>query len=327
MSSFGRARRDVRDDGSETWTLDASDRSVADALLSLQKTKQLGGFVAREGERLERVSGAVSVESVRAPMPWREAVALVETFARALGELERRTNKPVALGPGDFVVAPTPHLRADALVADMVGATDAGTHGANMRFLPPEQVDGAPWDDVAKRYVLGLVAYRSDRRRAPVRGGGAAARPRRTSDAGRASVRRRRRRGARARRAVARPPDARAEAVRIGRAAPTRSHASARRCSARRIAARAREATRPCDRARRGPSCSARTRPKPPSRQRLVAAALVLVGALVATLGAFARGSADAAERPTIAPVALRGTRAEDCAGATRARSPSGSAR
>ncbi len=142
-------------------TLDAA---VGEELARLQRTKNLGGFVSRDGV-VTRAEGT-SCDAHAEVIAWRDAIRLLEIFARALGELERRTarDEHVVIAPSDFVIGETPHLRADALVAKMLGRAEAQREAmareASPRFCPPEQSDGAHWDSAARRYVLGFVAYR-----------------------------------------------------------------------------------------------------------------------------------------------------------------------
>ncbi|HEY1956807.1 MAG TPA: hypothetical protein VGH28_14405 [Polyangiaceae bacterium] len=318
MSSFGRAQRVSREGGDEEWTFEAADARVAEALVSLQK-RGLGGFVSLE--RLEdgrvralRASGGATIEHAGA-MAWREAVALIETFARAMAEHERRAGRSAAdvpLGPWDFVIAPVPHLRDDALVAEMVDA-EISRKSPPARHAPPEQVEGAPWDDGARRYVLGLVAYRLIAGAHPFAGEGL----RRDLDE-------------RATRGVPPFADEIAAALKPGvqslvlrmlaPRAPDRPRSAteiARECSA--LLAETSPGRRKSTRAIPAPRALAprlaRVAPQNPFRRRAIAAGIVVAGVAVAALGALARPSEADARHERVAPVALRGTRAEDCAG------------
>jgi hypothetical protein len=315
VASFGRVRRELEGDGREAWVLGAGDRALAEALVALQASKRLGGFVAlretEDGLRVERANGTPTIESVHAPMSWREAVALVETFARALGELERRTTRPLSLGPADFVVGADAHLRADALVAEMV-STDAPA-APPARFTPPDQIDGAPWDAAARRYVLGLVAYRLLAGALPFAGEGL-----------RRDLDERATRGVPPfdetiaaslkpgvqslvlRMLAPRPADRPRSADEIARECATllRTTSPGRRRREARMAAAARPAPR------RAAPPKARS-----GRPRAFAVALFSTGALVAALGALARAGGEEPKRPSMPTLALRGTRAEDCAG------------
>ena len=318
MSEVGRARRVTLGDGREEWTFDAADARLAEELAALQTKHGLGGFVACETledgrARVVRARGDETIERVHEPMPWREAMALVETFARALAEHERRGRRPTAIGPWDFVVAPLPHLRDDELVAAIAGGETA-TKAPPARFSPPEQTDGAPWDDVARRYVLGLVAYRLLAGALPFAGEGL----RRDLDE-------------RATRGVPPLPEAIAASLKPGvqslvlRMLAPRAEERPRSAGeiARECAALLRETDASRRRIRRStPAIVPRAAARPPrsatrtaTRDRAIAGALVAFGVIAAALGALAKPSADDVHRAAIAPVALHGTRAEDCAG------------
>src|SRR5262249_42188178 len=47
-----------------------------------------------------------------------------------------------------------------SLLGKALPASGALPSGPSPRWTPPEQADGAPWDNAANRYVVGLVAYR-----------------------------------------------------------------------------------------------------------------------------------------------------------------------
>ena len=54
-------------------------------------------------------------------------------------------------------------LAADGYVRVLCGdarTTSGSSSGPSPRWTPPEQAGGAPWDNAANRYVLGLAAYR-----------------------------------------------------------------------------------------------------------------------------------------------------------------------
>jgi len=137
-------------------------------LIELQRKKNLGGYVVLPDGSVGRAAGQ-GADACSAPMAWREAVRLVEIFARALGEYERRATGGAAtamLAPSDFVVGELPYVRCDALVAHARGE-EIPRREASPRFTPPAQSgeargerDHASWDAAARAYVLGLVAYR-----------------------------------------------------------------------------------------------------------------------------------------------------------------------
>lgn len=230
---------------------------------------------------------------------WREAVTMLEAWARALAELERKGLGETPLGPDDFVVQAEPHVVPS-------GKTPSA------RFTPPEQIDGAPWDAAARRYVLGLVAYRLLSGALPFAGEGL-----------------RRDVEERATRGVPPFPDEIAETLKPGVQSlvlrilspkpserPRSADEIAREC--RTLLAetspgkRRREARLPSAQPRERPNLAPATNKR---RDRIVAAAIVIAGVLVATLAAFARPSAQSDdEQVHIAPATLRGTLAQDCA-------------
>ncbi len=322
MDAFGRAYRETRDDGVEVWTFDASDRALSEELVALQRDKRLGGFTSVAVEADGRVvalraAATKTLERHEGAMPWREALALVESFAQALAELDRRAAADVAIGPLDFVLGPMllvgAHLRADALVAKMVGAV-VSPKGPPARFTPPEQSDGAPWDASARRYVLGLVAYRLLSGALPFAGEGI-----------RRDVEERATRGV--------PPfdDEIAASLKPGvqslvlrmlapRASdrPRSADEIARECAA--LLAETSPGRKRRE-SRHANAAAARARPRvvaPVSRRkdRMIAAAIIACGVLVATLAAFAHPPKEDASRAPVAigPAHLRGTLAEDCA-------------
>ncbi len=295
-----------------------SDDRVGEALVALQRKKRLGGVVgftieADGSMSIERAECAQTIETHRGAMPWREAVALVEIFARALGELERRVPLETPLAASDFVLGEVPHLRADALVASMLGQP-ISSGVPSLRFSPPDQIDGAPWDSAARRYVLGLVAYRLLSGELPFSGEGL-------------------RRDLEERRVHGAPPFAEeiASALKPGvqslvlrmlapRAAdrPRTADEIARECAALLVETNpARKRREPRDIAPLVTRVHRAASPKSRNRERFVAAAIVFVGVVVAALAALARGSRDEPAKPTvaIAPLKLNGTLAQDCAG------------
>lgn len=97
----------------------------------------------------------------------REAAPLLLALAQCLERAEAESMFPGPLGP-DTVTVRGPaqvELGCDPLVFTLVGAgaeasraTDASA--GSPRWTPPEQAEGAPWNNAANRYVLGLIAYR-----------------------------------------------------------------------------------------------------------------------------------------------------------------------
>ncbi|HEY2370532.1 MAG TPA: hypothetical protein VGH87_29245, partial [Polyangiaceae bacterium] len=231
--------------------------------------------------------------------PWREAVTVLEAWARALAELERKGLGETPLGPDD-------------LVADPPRVVPSGK-APSARYTPPEQIDGAPWDAAARRYVLGLAAYRLLSGALPFAGEGL-----------------RRDVEERATRGVPPFPDELAETLKPGVQSLVlrmlSSKPSERPRSADEIARECRtllSETSPGK--RRAPSAAraaiviapARTRARPVTgkrRDRIVAAAIVIAGMLVATLAAFARPSTHDEKNVRISAATLHGTLSQDCA-------------
>jgi len=95
------------------------------------------------------------------------ALAKVRDLARALTACEKAGIFPGALRPIDVALSGPGRTEAwiaaeyyvRALAGDATAASGASS-GPSPRWTPPEQAAGAPWDNAANRYVLGLVAYR-----------------------------------------------------------------------------------------------------------------------------------------------------------------------
>ena len=233
--------------------------------------------------------------------PWREAVTILEAWARSLAELERKGLGDTALGPDDLVSEPEPRVVPSG-------------KAPSARFTPPEQIDGAPWDASGRRYVLGLAAYRLLSGALPFAGEGL-----------------RRDVEERATRGVPPFPDEIAAALKPGVQSlvlrilspkpserPRSADEIARECRTllaetspgkrRSASPRAAIAHVPVKKTRLAPATGKR-------RDRLVAAAIVIAGMLVATLAAFARPSPHEDDKHVhISAVTLHGTSAQDCA-------------
>jgi hypothetical protein len=232
--------------------------------------------------------------------PWREAVTLLEAWARALAELERAGLGDKPLGPDDLLTDPEPRVVPS-------GKTPSA------RYMPPEQIDGAPWDAAARRYVLGLVAYRLLSGALPFAGEGL-----------------RRDVEERATRGVPPFPDEIADTLKPGVQSLVlrilSPKPSERPRSADEIARECRtllsetnpgkKRSRPEPRAFGHASRPTRVAPASGKRRdRIIAGAIVLAGILVATLAAFARPSTHDDEKTVhISSVTLHGTLAQDCA-------------
>jgi len=166
LADVGRARRFEAGEGRELWRFASADRGVAERLLRLG-AQGLGGFVEGgedpDGVWLFRATGASLSDWWKQPRAWRDVVALVGSVARALGAAEAESLFPGPLSPRAIVVTDerTPFVRADPLVDALAGrASSTSSDSASVRWIAPEQARGAPWDNAANRYVLGLLAYR-----------------------------------------------------------------------------------------------------------------------------------------------------------------------
>lgn len=156
------------DEGTELFRFPAAEAALARRLLAAS-AEGLFGFVEVRSVEAGRV-----IELERAPathtvaklargerLGGPEALALLRAYSAALDLVERRRWDARALGAGDFVLAPRPHLRADTLLSALCRAGDEAPEAPGVsRWTPPAQAEGAPWDPAASRYVLGLVAHR-----------------------------------------------------------------------------------------------------------------------------------------------------------------------
>ena len=95
------------------------------------------------------------------------ALSKVRDLARALAACEKGAIFPGPMRPVDVVLSTAGRteawLAAEGYVRALVGdasVASSTSSGPSPRWTPPEQADGAPWDNAANRYVLGLVAYR-----------------------------------------------------------------------------------------------------------------------------------------------------------------------
>ncbi|HSQ61876.1 MAG TPA: hypothetical protein VLM85_01625, partial [Polyangiaceae bacterium] len=308
----------------ERWTPPGADAAAAEELVALQRDEAVGGFLSFTREDggallLTRAPAQLTIASLAKPLPWREALERLACFARALAACERRSARLGALLPEDLVLSPVCHLRADALVAEMLSsAPPASARTPTPRFMPPEQASGAPWDAAARRYVLGLAAYRMIAGALPFSG-----------ESLRRDLAERSSRGV--------PPfdDAIARELRPGVQAfvlrtlaprsadrPRSAHEIARECEALledASPAPPRRALRPSRPAVAAPRATKPTGSAPPrkrwGRERLLSMALVGAGALVAALGALAGPGPQKTARAPMPPAAMRGTRPADCAG------------
>jgi hypothetical protein len=157
----------------EMWCLPLADAPLVRRLVQLG-TSGVGGFDVGYGDDDE---GAFVLRRVPARtldglakgerIEGLTALAKVRDLARALAACEKAAIFPGPMRPADVALSSAGRteawLVADAYVRALVGdapATGAASSGPSPRWTPPEQASGAPWDNAANRYVLGLVAYR-----------------------------------------------------------------------------------------------------------------------------------------------------------------------
>jgi eukaryotic-like serine/threonine-protein kinase len=169
LGELGRARRFDLGSGRELWRLPAADDTVAERLLRLGALG-IGGFVDGgqddDGVWLVRASSSPTLSDVmrREQFAWRDAVSRTTALARVLAACEAESLFPGPLSPKGVVLGGSElELCADGLVATLVGAAKTLTSSAesrSARWIAPEQAGGAPWDNAANRYVLGLIGYR-----------------------------------------------------------------------------------------------------------------------------------------------------------------------
>ncbi|MFO0616425.1 MAG: hypothetical protein U0414_27785 [Polyangiaceae bacterium] len=188
-TDVGRARRSrarrIGGGDVELWELDARDRTLAERLLRAGEAR-LGGFseAGTEGARVWLIRPDVGrsdaalarvLRGERGPWPPSRAIRVGLDIASALAMAE---TERVWLGPlttdGVFVDGDRAIVVADAWIEGLVGAPPRAVRAEELspQYTPPEQADGAPWDDAANRYVLGLVLYRMIGGAHPFRGAG-----------------------------------------------------------------------------------------------------------------------------------------------------------
>ncbi len=168
FEAIGRARRAASGD-EEVWRFAPEDARVALRLLELGASN-LGGFVRGgvddEGPWLVRRVPRRKADALERGerLDGGTVVALVRDLARALDACEKAALFPGPLRPSQIVLEPgPPWILAEGLVLARVGAIASGGEASTApspKWTPPEQAAGAPWDNAANRYVLGLVAYR-----------------------------------------------------------------------------------------------------------------------------------------------------------------------
>lgn len=177
VDAMGRASRFacVLDTGTpaELWCLPSADVGLVKRLVTLG-LKGVGGFDVGWGEDergvfvLRRVPArTLDGLSKGERLEGLTALAKVRDLARALAACEKMAIFPGPMRPVDVALSSAGRteswLVAEHYVRALVGDTTASSgtsSGPSPRWTPPEQASGAPWDNAANRYVLGLVAYR-----------------------------------------------------------------------------------------------------------------------------------------------------------------------
>lgn len=173
LGEVGRARRFVCAEG-ELWCLPASERALAQRLVTFGD-EGVGGFFAWGADEegvfvLRRVASRTADTLEKAErLDGSLALAKVRDLARALAFCEKKGLFPGALRPAEIALGTAGRaeafILADGWVRVVLGqsppaGSSYGGSAPSPRWTPPEQAGGAPWDNAANRYVLGLVAYR-----------------------------------------------------------------------------------------------------------------------------------------------------------------------
>lgn len=169
---YGKARCQTGTEGRVLFRLLATDQELGERLFSLSEAGLFGFEEAgrdRAGLWLLRRKPAPELGSLlEGPelSPLR-ALRIVVAVARALAAAERSQDFPGPLLPSAVIVptgaSPPAWVRAEPWLGKLLEAEAAAapsSEAESLRWLPPEQADGAPWDAAANRYALGLYAYR-----------------------------------------------------------------------------------------------------------------------------------------------------------------------
>ena len=318
MRALGRVGRAARftHDGGELWRFAPEDAASARTLAELGG-EGIGGFESwgedAEGAWAQRREAGATADA-RGRLPWRRALVIVRGVASALDASERRALSPGRIHPAGIVIEPGLWIRADALVARLVGEPAPGeidALGQAGKWVPPEQARGAAWDAAANRYVIGLVAYWLIAGEHPFAGAGL--------------------RGALAGQAIGAPPfePELAASLRPGvlsfvlgmidpdpRARPPDAGAIARRCDEL-LARSATQAPPPAPERRKTPAGTVRRVRRAPARAwGRVAALVALVGATALAVAAGARATSEGGDpRSAVSPArSLTDARPASCA-------------
>ena len=180
LGTVGRARRFacvLEQSGSgapaaELWRFDRADEGVVRRLVSFGASG-VGGFSAGWGEDDDGVFALRRVPSKTVDglgkgerLDGMTALAKIRDLARALAFCEKKALFPGPLRPPEIALGSEGRteafILADGWIRALLGAarSASGSSAPSARWTPPEQGGGAPWDNGANRYVLGLVAYR-----------------------------------------------------------------------------------------------------------------------------------------------------------------------
>jgi eukaryotic-like serine/threonine-protein kinase len=159
--------------------LPASDAVLARRLLNGAFGFDTGGLGAEEAW-LSRPAGQ-ELPLGRTKLAPPEALKFAREVAQILANFEAEHVFPGPLLPRDLRCQREPELRVwitdiawlrARLGAEETGGGTAGSAGS-LRWTPPEQSAGAPWDNAANRYVLGLLLFRMLSGSMPFEGAGA----------------------------------------------------------------------------------------------------------------------------------------------------------
>lgn len=166
----GRARR-FACGPHELWTAGAADRAVMQRLVAFGDAgvagfadwgeDEAGVFALRRvpSQTLEGLPRGAKLEGL-------VAIGKVRDLARALAHCEAKGVFPGPLRPSEIALGSPGRVEAFVLAESWVRAlfgVAGGGHASSApsaRWTPPEQAAGAPWDNAANRWVLGLAAYR-----------------------------------------------------------------------------------------------------------------------------------------------------------------------
>ncbi len=180
LGAVGRARRYAcaleTASSSELWCFAAPDLALVKRLCVFGDAG-VGGFASGYGEDAEGVfalrrvpSKTVDTLSKGEKLDGLTALAKARDLAQALATCEKKAVFPGPLRPQEVALGSPGRADAFVLADGWVRALLGAGHGTSSsssssgapspRWTPPEQANGAPWDNAANRYVLGLVLYR-----------------------------------------------------------------------------------------------------------------------------------------------------------------------